>query len=447
MFARRFGISLKSLRRRNRPGSPLATVRPNSLDFQGVCVTERAKPIGTFVGTPMRDFDLGWENCLAELGDAGRRRRLRGAERLSDGRLDFGAGALVDFSSNDYLGLAGHPAMIRRACAFAERWGAGSRASRLVCGNLPALAQIEEKLARGKGAEAALVFVSGYQANVSVLPALLDHRVLGGEPLLYADRLNHASLIQGCLAAGARQIRFRHNDLAHLEALLAKQADSDRPRFIVTETVFSMDGDRADLAGLSALAERYDAFLYLDEAHATGVLGRGGFGLAEGMAGSRCLVMGTFSKALGGFGAYVACSATLRDYLINRCPGLIYATALPPAVLGAMDAALDLIPGLDAERARLAGHAARFRSAMAAAGLDTGTSSTHIVPVIVGSESRAIEVAQALEAEGLLGIAIRPPTVPAGTSRIRFTFSAAHSDDAVDRLTEAVVRLAAKGET
>jgi 8-amino-7-oxononanoate synthase len=179
--------------------------------------------------------------------------------------------------------------------------------------------------------------------------------------------------------------------------------------------------------------------LYLDEAHATGVLGENGFGLAHGLRNG--LVMGTFSKGLGGFGAYAACSHELRDYLVNRCGGVIYATALPPAVLGAMDAALDLLPGMDAERARLAAHGARFRAALREAGLDTGTSSTQIVPLILGSEERALSMAARLEAEGFLAVAIRPPTVPAGTSRIRFTFSALHSDEQREALTEAVIRL------
>jgi 8-amino-7-oxononanoate synthase len=390
----------------------------------------------------MRDFDDMWRRCLDGLDQAGRRRSLRPVERLADGRLDIGGQPMVDFSSNDYLGLSRHPELVRRAREFTERWGAGSGASRLVCGNLSPFVQVEEKLARGKGAEAALVFVSGYQANSSVLPALLDPKVLGAEPLVFADKLNHASLIQGCLAAGARQIRFRHNDLEHLAELLDKYLDDPRPRFILTETVFSMDGDRADVAALAALAERHDAFLYLDEAHATGMLGEGGFGLAKGMAGPRCLVMGTFSKALGGFGAYVAGTRLLKDYLVNRCPGLIYATALPPAVLGAMDAALDLLPTLDAARARVLGHADRFRAALHAAGLDTGLSSTQIVPVIIGGEERALRVARALEAEGLLGVAIRPPTVPVGTSRIRFALSARHAEAEIDCLTEAVIRLA-----
>ena len=248
----------------------------------------------------MYDFEDGWHHCLDGLDRGGRRRRLRPVDRRADGLLEIEGRSLLDFSSNDYLGLARHPALIERARAFTERWGAGAGASRLVCGNLLPFVAVEEKLARGKQAEAALVFVSGFQANASVLPALFDVKVLGAEPLVYCDKLNHASLIQGCLAAGVRQIRFRHNDLDHLEQLLAQHQGETRPRFIVTETVFSMDGDRVDLTGLRALAERYGAFLYLDEAHATGVLGDGGFGLAKGLAGPRCLVMGTFSKALGG---------------------------------------------------------------------------------------------------------------------------------------------------
>ena len=391
----------------------------------------------------MRDFEECWHRRLTELETAGRRRHLRDTAKLPDGTVVVGrgeAGGLLDFSSNDYLGLSRHPELIRRAQAFVARWGAGSGASRLVTGNLAPFAAIEDKLAKGKGAESALLFVSGFQANATMLPALLDARTLGGEPLVFADRNNHASLIHGCQAAGVRQIRFRHNDLDHLALLLARHAGEGRPCVIVTETVFSMDGDRADVAALAALAEQYGAFLYLDEAHATGVLGATGFGLAQGLAGPRCLAMGTFSKALGGFGAYAACSSRLRDYLINRCTGLIYATALPPAVLGAMDAALDLLPGLDRERARLAAHAERFRAAMAEADLDTGASSTQIVPLLLGDEESALALARNLEADGFLAVAIRPPTVPRGGSRIRFAFSALHQDEQRERLIAAVLQ-------
>lgn len=385
----------------------------------------------------MKGFDQTLRQYLGTLEAAGRRRRLRTVD-AEGGRLRIDGREVVDFCSNDYLGLARHPDLIRRAAEWAERWGAGSRASRLVSGNLAPFAGIEAKIAAGKGCEAALVMASGFQTNASVLPALLDAKLWGAAPMVFADRLNHASMHLGCQAAGVRQTRYRHNDLDHLDALLAKAPEG--PKFILAETVFSMDGDRADVAGLAALADRHDAFLYLDEAHATGVLGRGGWGLAAGHKVD--LVMGTFSKALGGFGAYVACSGLLRETLINRCGGLIYSTALPPAVLGAMDAALDVLPALDERRAHVLALAECARAGFRAAGLDTGPSSTQIVPVILGDESRALAVARALEEEGLLGIAIRPPTVPQGTSRIRFAFSAAHTEAEVDRLIEAVTRLA-----
>lgn len=389
----------------------------------------------------MPHFDEIWSAALTGLGEQNRRRVLRDVTRLPGGRIKIGDGpVLLDFCSNDYLGLSFHPELINKTCESAASHGTGAGASRLVAGNLAAYTQVENKLAQGKGSEAALVFVSGVQANLTLLPALLDAKTLGAEPLVYADRLNHASLIQGCIAAGVRQNRFRHNDFAHLQELLERDKDLPRPRFIVTESVFSMDGDCADIPRLEALAAQYGAFLYIDEAHATGVLGANGFGLAHGL--QNALVMGTFSKGLGGFGAYAACSGILRDYLVNRCGGVIYATALPPAVLGAMQAALDLIPSLEAERAHVQALAAFLRAELQAAGFDTGASTTQIVPMILGAENRALAVAAALEAEGFLAAAIRPPTVPAGTSRIRFTLSAAHKMEEVAALAEAAIRLA-----
>ena len=375
----------------------------------------------------MRDFDQSWRQRLGELEGQGRMRHLAATARKSDGKVDRGHGPLVDFSSNDYLGLTRHPELKARAADFVALWGAGSGASRLVTGNLPPYLAIESKIAAGKGAEAALVLASGFQANASLLPALLDK-----DCIVFADRLIHASLIHGCQAAGARLVRFRHNDMGHLEELLAEHRD--RTPFIVTETVFSMDGDRADLGALSELAERFGAFLYLDEAHATGALGENGFGLAHGMASSACLVMGTFSKAMGSFGAYAVCSANLRDYLVNRCGGLIYATALPPAVLGAIDAALDLVPTMKAERERLAANADYLRQGLRALGKDCGASSTQIVPLIVGEERAALDLTFALERKGMLAMAIRPPTVPPGSSRLRFALASYHTEQDIDRL-------------
>lgn len=388
----------------------------------------------------MRDLDTTLNTVLDGLAQAGRRRSLRPVEPLPAGRIRINGREIVNFSSNDYLGLNRHPLMIERAREWAGRFGAGSGASRLVTGHLEALAAIEAKIAAAKGAEAALVFASGWQCNASVLPALLDRTIWQAEPLVFADRLNHASLHMGCQNAGIRQHRFRHNDLGHLEELLDKHKDHPGPRLIVTESVFSMDGDSPDLGRLTHIAELWDAILYVDEAHATGVLGDTGFGLTVGHPVD--VAMGTFSKGLGGFGAYVAGSAVLKDFLVNRASGVIYATALPPAVLGAMDAALDLVPTLGAERARLQAMAARMRTELHAAGLDTGASTTQIVPVILGGEPRTLAVAAALEAKGFLGMAIRPPTVPPGTSRIRFALSCAHSDEDVERLAAAVIETA-----
>ncbi|MFN3883403.1 MAG: aminotransferase class I/II-fold pyridoxal phosphate-dependent enzyme [Rhodocyclaceae bacterium] len=368
----------------------------------------------------MPDLDALIAPRLAALDAAGLRRRLVAFDP-----------SLVDVASNDYLGLSRHPLLIERACQWVAKHGAGSRASRLVTGTSDELLALEEKLARFKGCEAALIFATGYQLNSSVLPALLE---LGERLQVFTDRLNHASLHAGL--AGVKQIRFRHNDLAHLEELLERHPGTTR--WIVTESVFSMDGDVADVAALSALAARHGAYLYLDEAHATGVLGPQGVGLSQGRA---TVTMGTLGKALGGAGAYVAGSKALIDWLVNRCRGFIYSTAPAPAALGALDAALDLVPTMDAERARLRQMAARLREALQTRGFDTLASTTQIVPAVLGEAQRALAAAEKLRKAGILAVAIRPPTVPAGTARLRFSLSAALSDTQFERLLEAVETL------
>jgi 8-amino-7-oxononanoate synthase len=380
----------------------------------------------------MSRFDSIFAAELDRATARGVRRRLRSVAPDGPGRVIRDGRSLIDFSSNDYLGLAQHPALIERARDWTARFGSGSRASRLITGAMDIHAEVEAKVARAKGCEAAIVLASGWQLNAAVLPALF--KVGGPDVMVFADKLIHASLHQGCAAAGIRQIRFRHNDLDHLESLLEAEEGKQGLRFILAETVYSMDGDRADVVRLADLAERYGAFLYLDEAHAVGVLGPGGMGLSGLAPGRVDLVMGTFSKALGGFGAYVAGSATVIDYLVNRCSGFVYTTAPPPAVLGAMDAALDLIPTLSADRARLARYAEKVRHAFAGLGVETGGSTTHIVPGIVGEPEHAVALSQGLEARGLLGVAIRPPTVPPGTSRIRFALTAGHSDADIEAL-------------
>ncbi|RLJ68572.1 aminotransferase class I/II-fold pyridoxal phosphate-dependent enzyme [Sulfurisoma sediminicola] len=374
----------------------------------------------------MADLDHLIHARLAALAASRQRRVFRVPDPL-----------LIDVSSNDYLGLSRHPLLVERACAWTRRHGAGSRASRLVTGTSREVLELEARLAAFKGAEAALVFASGFQLNSSVLPALFELGAGTHRPLVFTDRLNHASLHAGC--RGLRQIRYRHNDLAHLEELL--NVHRGELRFIVTESVFSMDGDRADVPALAALAERHDAILYLDEAHATGVLGPAGRGLAMLAPGKVPVVMGTLGKALGGAGAYVAGSRALIDWLINRCAGFIYSTAPQPAAFGALDAALDLVPDMEVERARLATMADALRAALHARGIDTLASSTQIVPAVIGSEEAALAAARRLEEAGVLAVAIRPPTVPAGSARLRFALSAALSDAQFERVLAAVATL------
>ncbi len=361
-------------------------------------------------------------------------RQLQETQILPDGYARRGGEMLLNFSSNDYLGLSQHPLLVQRAQEFAGKYGVGSTASRLITGNSPLYTEIEERIAHGKGYEAALIMSSGYQANLTVLAALADAEVVGKPVLVLADRLCHNSILQGVLLSGARLIRFHHNDAAHLETLLQAQAGKGAHIIIVSESVFGMDGDCADLAALGALARQYEAMLYIDEAHATGILGPDGFGLCAAHKGAADVAMGTFGKALGSFGAYIACSATIRDYLIQRCGGLIYSTALPPPVLGAIDAALELLPQMQKERDYVQQQSARLRQALQAQGWNCGVSTTHIIPVLLGDEQAALVLAESLREQGMLVPAIRPPTVPRASSRLRFSLSAAHRAEDIDRL-------------
>ncbi|MBK9523129.1 MAG: 8-amino-7-oxononanoate synthase [Rhodocyclaceae bacterium] len=369
-----------------------------------------------------------------------RRRRLR-VLATDHGRLvGIDGRRLIDVSSNDYLGLSQHPLTKSRAADWSERFGAGAPSSRLVTGTRGIAVALEERLAAFKGCEAALLIGSGFQANATVIPALASL----GDTLIFSDSLNHSSIVHGCRLAKAQTLIFRHNDLDHLDQLLRANAAYHGRRLIVTESVFSMDGDRSDLAALVAIAERYGAALYVDEAHAVGVMGPEGRGLVAALpptSGKVDIVMGTLGKAFGAYGAYIAGSRALIDFLINRCAGFIYATALPPAVLGAVDAALDLIPKMDTERVRLAASATRLRYALNGAGFDTLQSSTQIVPAIIGTEAAALAAASTLNAAGILAVAIRPPTVPDGTSRLRFSLNSALSDADVDVLLAAIMSL------
>ncbi|WP_374593546.1 aminotransferase class I/II-fold pyridoxal phosphate-dependent enzyme [Aquabacterium sp.] len=376
----------------------------------------------------MTAFLNAYERHVQALAAQGLRRELP----------DTGQRWWADFSSNDYLGLSRHPRVIDAAHAALDRYGTGATGSRLLSGNLDLYEAFEARIAADKHAESALIFGAGYQANATVLAALVNAKVLGAEPLVFADRLNHASLHHAFRLTGVRQLRFRHADLAHLRALLEQHAHGDQPKFIVAESVFGMDGDALDVPALAALAREHGALLYLDEAHATGVLGERGYGLTAAPGARVDVAMGTFSKALGGSGAYIACPRAIKDYLVNTCTGFIYSTALSPVVVAAMQAAWTLLPTLDAERARLQQMAADLRARLQARGFDTGASSTHIVPVILGDEARALRARDALRARGINVSAVRPPTVPPHTARLRLALNTGHTPAHLDALVEAL---------
>ena len=356
-------------------------------------------------------------------------RSLKTVVPLADTEIDVNGRKMINFCSNDYLGLAAHPLLKQRAIEYTEKYGAGSTASRLVCGNYDCFEKLEDKLARLTGHEGAIVFNSGFQANVSLLPALTD-----SDTLIFSDFLNHNSIIQGCKLSRCYVNTFRHNDLDHLEDLLKASAGNHPRNFIVTESIFSMDGDVCDIDTLISLSEKYNALLFVDEAHATGVVGKNGMGVSSNK--NVDMVMGTFSKGVGSFGAYISSNNMIRDYLINFCNGFIYTTALPPAVIGAIDAALELIPGMDKERKELMANSDRLRSGLSKMGYDTGKSTTHIIPVIIGEEKEALRLSGWLEENNVLATTFRPPTVPRGQSRIRIALTAAHNEKHVDLLLD-----------
>jgi 8-amino-7-oxononanoate synthase len=359
-------------------------------------------------------------------------RRLRTTERPAEPIAFRGGKRLINLSSNNYLGLAGHPALIE-AAARGAACGAGAGSSRLVVGGDSATEALEQKIAGFKGCEAALVVGSGYLANVGAIAALCDR-----DTAIFLDRLDHASIVDGARLSGAQINRYRHVDLDHLEQLLEKSGAARK--LIVTDTVFSMDGDTAPLSELVELKDRYGALLLTDDAHGGGVFGPRGEGYAHelGLAKRIELQMGTFSKAFGVYGAYIAAERALIDQLVSSCRTLIYSTALPPAVIDSIDASLELVAEADERRRALRRKSEHFRSRLSGLGFDTGASTTQIIPALVGSSERALELAQALEERGVLAVAIRPPTVPAGRARIRFSLMATHSDEDLELALEAL---------
>ena len=372
-----------------------------------------------------------YQNYCTELHRTGRYRKL------PDVNLGL---ELLDFSTNDYLGMSQSKGVLEAAKAAGDQFGVGATGSRLLSGNKKIFEDLEHLIAKDKGTESALILNSGFQANVTVLSSLLDASVLGERPLVFFDKYNHASLYQGVFLSRAELVRYAHNDMQHLSHLLHQHKQDPRPKFIVTETVFGMDGDCVALQEIVSLARQHHAFLYLDDSHGTGVMGQSGYGVSTDvdLAGTPHVIMGTLSKALGGFGAYIACAVALKNYIINKSPGFIYATALPPMVIGAAQKAWDTVRHLGDQRQELMQKAEYLRSELKSMGLNTGASNTHIIPIILEKEDIVMEARDRLLRQGVVVSAVRPPTVPSHTARLRIALTVHHTYEEISYLVSCV---------
>jgi glycine C-acetyltransferase/8-amino-7-oxononanoate synthase len=358
---------------------------------------------------------------LEDLRETGLYRRLRLVEGRQGPRITLDGRDVLLLCSNDYLGLAAHPRVRNAAAEAAMRWGAGSGASRLISGNMQPHQRLERRVAGFKGYESALLFGSGYLANSGTIGALA-----GRGEVVFSDELNHASIIDGCRLCRAETFVYRHADVEHLAWGLDQAGE--RAALIVTDGVFSMDGHVAPLPELVALARRHECRLMVDEAHATGALGPGGRGsvAAAGLSGEVDVVIGTLGKALGSYGAYVCANRETTDYLLNTARSFIFSTAPPPPVAAAGLAALELLEAQPDRVEKLAANASTLRGALAAEGLEVGAGRAQIVPVEVGDPARTMELCERILERGVFAQGIRPPTVPAGTSRLRFTVMSTH---------------------
>ncbi|TKB78701.1 MAG: 8-amino-7-oxononanoate synthase [Nitrospira sp.] len=371
---------------------------------------------------------------LKQLANRSLMRRLSPLESGTGPTIHHAGREVILLSSNDYLGLATHPEVIRAAIHATEQYGTGSGASRLVSGTLPPHTHLETSLATFKGTEAALLFGAGYLANIGIIPNLIGQ---GG--LILADRLCHASLIDGCRLSRADLRVFRHRDCAHLESLLRRRSAS-RPTLIITEGLFSMDGDLAPLSDLTSLAERYEATLYVDDAHGTGIMGPTGRGTIEhfGLEKRIPFHMGTLSKTLGSHGAYIVGPNDLIQYLLNVTRPFIFTTALPPAIAAAALAAVAVIQREPERRTRLWSNRQRLFNGIQTLGFRMTPTVSPILPILVGNAATASAFAERLLTHGIYATAIRPPTVPDGTSRIRFTVTSEHTTEQIDEALHAL---------
>jgi len=375
---------------------------------------------------------MRYEATLQDLGD---RNLLRSCEVMP---AEINGIPLVNFSSNNYLGLANDPRLKHAAIQAIEEEGTGASASRLITGTSQRILDLESALAKWHHTESALVLNSGYQGNIAILQGLLKP----GD-WVFADRLNHASLVDGCLLSKAKLVRYQHLDLDDLEEKIA-QAPANACKWIVSDSVFSMDGDYPDLETLVTIAEEHKAFTLIDEAHAAGVFGAG---LCEQMNVHLrvTLQVGTFSKALGGFGGYVCGSKTMIQTLINQARGLIYSTALPPAVISAAQEAVSIVQSDPKPKEQLWQNIRHFRKALQTHNLPLSDHESPIIPIELGDAEKALKISEELLQAGFIVRAIRPPTVPVGTSRLRISLSALHTREQLDRFADILAKLLPRG--
>lgn len=374
-----------------------------------------------------------FQRTLQQMADQSLTRRLRVLESATGPVVQFSNRQVILLCSNDYLGLATHHAVIKAAVQATEQYGSGAGASRLICGTLPPHQKLESFLAEFKGTESALLFGSGYLANLGIIPSLIARK-----GLILLDRLCHASLIDGCRLSGADFRVFRHRDSAHVESLL-KRRSPNRPVLIVTDGLFSMDGDLAPLPELAALATRYDATLYVDDAHGTGVMGPTGRGTIEelGVEHEIRFHIGTLGKALGSCGAYAVGPREMIDYLVNTVRPFIFTTAPPPGTAAAAIAALDVIQREPERRARLWANRHHLFHGLERLGFRMTATVSPILPILIGDAKQTLIFAEQLLMHGVYAPAIRPPTVPGETSRIRVTVTSEHTISQLDEALRA----------
>jgi len=371
-----------------------------------------------------------YEDYVQEVKQKGLFRQAKVYEYSQGVEYIFENKTLINFSSNSYLGMHLDKRVIEASSRATQNLGVSSTASRLVCGTMPLHDELEKAVAQWKGAGESIVFNSGFQANVGLIQALADKNTM-----IFADKLAHASIIDGIRLSGAKFQRFQHNDMSSLEKLLKRYQDVEH-KIIISETVFSMDGDAAPIANLVSLSKKYEAFLYLDDAHGAGVYGENGCGSTGRWAKDVDLLLGTFSKAFGSFGAYACVSRGLKDYLLNTCRSYIFSTALPPGVIAANLKSVELMASeeYEAKRESLLKRCKHLRESLKQKNYQIVDGTGPIIAILIGSEEGALNKSKELLEKGFLIPAIRPPTVPKGSSRLRLTLSSLHTDKQIEDL-------------